>query len=140
MKTVVILTAGLALLLGGCMQATLDPVSDANFTARDRKLLANPPYEKATIPLTYQRHVVQYHRKEAPGSILVEAGEKQAKGLLKQDGLIVTITARNERQVLDAARALRPGNLRQRSPRHGQRTDRADRGHGQQGRGRGHQR
>ena len=50
-RGIVFLLSGL--LLGGCMQATLDPVSDANFTARDRKLLANPPYEKATIPLTY---------------------------------------------------------------------------------------
>jgi hypothetical protein len=29
------------LLLGGCMQGTLEGVSDANFTARDRKLLAS---------------------------------------------------------------------------------------------------
>jgi PBP1b-binding outer membrane lipoprotein LpoB len=41
-----------ALLLGGCMQATLsqttqNPVSDANFTARDKQQLANPPYERA---------------------------------------------------------------------------------------------
>src|SRR6267142_169926 len=73
-RGIVFLLSGL--LLGGCMQATLDPVSDASFNARDRKLLANPPYEKATIPLTYQRHVVQYHRKEAPGSILVDTAER----------------------------------------------------------------
>ena len=73
-RGIVFLLSGL--LLGGCMQATLDPVSDASFTARDKKLLANPPYEKATIPLTYQRHVVQYHRKEAPGSILVDTAER----------------------------------------------------------------
>src|ERR1043166_1063361 len=35
------------LLLGGCMQATVgDPASEANFTARDKKLLANAPYSK----------------------------------------------------------------------------------------------
>jgi lipoprotein-anchoring transpeptidase ErfK/SrfK len=73
-RGIVLLLSGL--LLGGCMQATLDPVSDANFTARDKKLLANPPYERATIPLAYQRHVVQYHRKEAPGSILVDTAER----------------------------------------------------------------
>ena len=73
-RGIVFLLSGL--LLGGCMQATLDPVSDANFTARDKKLLANPPYERATIPLAYQRHVVQYHRKEAPGSILVDTAER----------------------------------------------------------------
>jgi lipoprotein-anchoring transpeptidase ErfK/SrfK len=61
-----------ALVLGGCMQATLNPVSDANFTARDKQQLTNPPYQQAWIPPAYQRQVVQYHRKEAPGSILVD--------------------------------------------------------------------
>jgi lipoprotein-anchoring transpeptidase ErfK/SrfK len=60
------------LMLGGCMQATLDPVTDANFTPRDKKLLANAPYAKASIPQAYQRHIVQYHRKEAPGSVVVD--------------------------------------------------------------------
>src|SRR5215472_9382113 len=72
MKIVIIVTAGLALLLGGCMQATLAPVSDTNFTARDRQQLANAPYQQASIPPTYQRQVVPYHRNEAPGSILVD--------------------------------------------------------------------
>jgi lipoprotein-anchoring transpeptidase ErfK/SrfK len=61
------------LLLGGCMQATLEQASDANFTARDKKLLANAPYAKASIPTAYQRAIVQYHRKEAPGSIVVDS-------------------------------------------------------------------
>ena len=72
MKIVIIATAGLALLLGGCMQATLTTVSDPNFTARDKQQLANPPYRLAWISPTYQRQVVPYHRKEAPGSILVD--------------------------------------------------------------------
>jgi hypothetical protein len=33
----------IALVLGGCMQATLNPASDANFTARDKQQLTNPP-------------------------------------------------------------------------------------------------
>jgi lipoprotein-anchoring transpeptidase ErfK/SrfK len=60
------------LLLGGCMQATLEPASDANLNPRDKKLLANAPYAKASIPMAYQRAIVQYHRKEAPGSIVVD--------------------------------------------------------------------
>jgi lipoprotein-anchoring transpeptidase ErfK/SrfK len=60
------------LLLGGCMQATMEPASEANFNARDKKLLANAPYAKASIPMAYQRAIVQYHRKEAPGSIVVD--------------------------------------------------------------------
>ena len=63
----------LGLLLAGCMQAgALAPPSDANFTARDRRELANPPYRRAYIPPTYQRQIVPYRRKEAPGSILVD--------------------------------------------------------------------
>jgi lipoprotein-anchoring transpeptidase ErfK/SrfK len=63
----------IGLLLGGCMQAgTLASSSDANFTARDRRELANPPYRTASISPTYQRQIVRYDRKEAPGSILVD--------------------------------------------------------------------
>jgi lipoprotein-anchoring transpeptidase ErfK/SrfK len=62
----------IGLLLGGCMQATVDPVNDANFTARDRRLLANAPYTRVTPPMAYQRTVVQYHRNEAPGSIVID--------------------------------------------------------------------
>ena len=61
------------LLLAGCMQSgTLAPSSEANFTARDRQQLADPPYQRVSISPTYQRQIVQYHRREAPGSILVE--------------------------------------------------------------------
>ncbi|HZN29511.1 MAG TPA: L,D-transpeptidase [Xanthobacteraceae bacterium] len=60
------------LLLGGCMQGTLEQASDANFSPRDRKLLANAPYARASIPMAYQRAIVTYHRKEAPGSIVVD--------------------------------------------------------------------
>jgi len=61
------------LLLAGCLQSgTLVPPSEANFTARDRQQLVNPPYQRASISPTYQRQIVEYHRKEAPGSILVD--------------------------------------------------------------------
>jgi lipoprotein-anchoring transpeptidase ErfK/SrfK len=61
------------LLLAGCVQSgTLSPSSEANFTARDKQQLANPPYQKAYISPTYQRQMVQYHRNEAPGTVLVE--------------------------------------------------------------------
>jgi lipoprotein-anchoring transpeptidase ErfK/SrfK len=71
MRGTVILLAGL--LLGGCMQSgTLAPVGDANFTARDKQQLANAPYRRVSISPTYQRQIVQYSRKEVPGSILVD--------------------------------------------------------------------
>jgi lipoprotein-anchoring transpeptidase ErfK/SrfK len=64
---------GAGLVLGGCMQSTIEAASEANFTARDKKLLAAAPYEKATIPEPYKRHIVEYHRKEAPGTILIDS-------------------------------------------------------------------
>jgi lipoprotein-anchoring transpeptidase ErfK/SrfK len=69
-RGIAIVLAGL--LLGGCMQTRLEPASDANFTARDRTLLANAPYERVSIPTAYRRAIADYHRKEAPGSIVVD--------------------------------------------------------------------
>ena len=62
----------LGLALGGCMQATLSPSSDASLTPRDRQLLSHAPYAQATIPETYRRHLVDYSRREAAGTILVD--------------------------------------------------------------------
>ena len=62
----------LGFVLGGCMQSTLAPSSNASLTPRDRQLLANPPYARASIPETYRRHIVDYTRKELPGTILVD--------------------------------------------------------------------
>ncbi len=67
------LLCGLGLVLGGCMQSTLDPTTDASFTARDKKLLAAAPYQKVQIPEPYQRHVVSWHRKELPGTIVIDS-------------------------------------------------------------------
>lgn len=66
----------LGLILGGCMQATLEPANQANFTPRDRQLLANAPYARVAIPQPYQRQVVDYHRSEAPGTILVDSDSR----------------------------------------------------------------
>jgi lipoprotein-anchoring transpeptidase ErfK/SrfK len=67
-----LLVGVLGLMLGGCVQATLSPSSDASFTARDRQLLAQAPYAQASIPESYRRHIVDYSRREAPGTILVD--------------------------------------------------------------------
>src|SRR6266404_7170363 len=61
------------LLLGGCVHAQLEPPSEASMTARDKKLLANAPYAKASIPAQSQRAIVKYHRKDAPGTIVVDS-------------------------------------------------------------------
>ena len=62
--------------LGDCMQSTLAPTSNANFSSRDRQLLARAPYAQASIPETYRRHIVDYTRKEQPGTILVDTNAR----------------------------------------------------------------
>ena len=82
-RGIVFLLTGL--LLGGCLQSgTLAPASDTNFTARDKQQLANPPYQKAWIPPAYQRQIVQNHRREAPGSILVDTGARHVYYVLPE--------------------------------------------------------
>jgi lipoprotein-anchoring transpeptidase ErfK/SrfK len=70
--------------LGGCMQATLAPSSDASLTPRDRQLLAHAPYAQATIPETFRRHLVDYPRREAPGTILVDTDARYLYYVLPQ--------------------------------------------------------
>jgi lipoprotein-anchoring transpeptidase ErfK/SrfK len=78
------LALGLLLLLGGCMQATLQPSSTATMTPRDRQLLAHPPYAQASVPEAFQRHIVDYQRREAPGTILVDTDARYLYYVLPQ--------------------------------------------------------
>jgi len=71
MRTIAFLFAGL--MLGGCMQATLEPATQASWKTRDKELMSNLPYAQATIPEAYRRAIVDYHRKEAPGTIVVDS-------------------------------------------------------------------
>ncbi len=66
----------IGLLLGGCMQETLEPATEAGWSVRDKQLMANLPYAQASIPEEYRRHIVEYTRKEAPGSILIDVDHK----------------------------------------------------------------
>lgn len=67
---------GAGLLLGGCMEATLSPSTNANFTSRDKKLLASVPYGKTSVPQHLQRHIVDFQRKEQPGTIVVDTDNR----------------------------------------------------------------
>ena len=74
-RLVFLLVVLLGLVLAGCTDSTRfsSPSSDANFTPRDRELLANPPYAQADIPEQFRRHIVDYPNKEPPGTILVNS-------------------------------------------------------------------
>jgi lipoprotein-anchoring transpeptidase ErfK/SrfK len=67
-----ILAAGL--MLSGCMEATTyEATNTANFKPHDKELLAKVRYTNVPIPEPFRRAIVDYHRKEAPGSILVDS-------------------------------------------------------------------
>ena len=67
-----ILAAGL--MLSGCMQATTyEATNQTNFKPRDKELLAKIRYTNAPVAEPFRRAIVDYHRKEAPGSIVVDS-------------------------------------------------------------------
>jgi lipoprotein-anchoring transpeptidase ErfK/SrfK len=76
MRAVVFIFLGL--LLGGCVQDmdTLQPATESGWTARDRELMAHLPYAQADIPVKFRRQIVDYTRKEAPGTIVVDEDHK----------------------------------------------------------------
>src|SRR6201984_3684452 len=62
------------LLLSGCMEtATYEATNTGNFKQRDKELLAKIRYENVQPPDNFRRAIVSYHRKEAPGSIVVDS-------------------------------------------------------------------
>jgi len=69
--------------LGGCAHSKVDTI-EVSWTARDRQLLANPPYAQAQIPEQYKRRIVYYPRKEAPGTILVDTDNRYLYFVLTQ--------------------------------------------------------
>src|ERR1043165_4492876 len=67
-----ILAAGL--MLSGCMQATRYEATDTKaFKPKDKELLAKVRYENTAVAEPFRRAIVEYHRKESPGSILVDS-------------------------------------------------------------------
>jgi len=75
MRTIGFLLVG-GLLLGGCMQETLEPSTQASWKPRDKELMSNLPYAQAAIPDEYRRHVVSFDRQELPGAIVVDSDNK----------------------------------------------------------------
>jgi lipoprotein-anchoring transpeptidase ErfK/SrfK len=68
-----------ALALGGCIPdttGTVDPVNMVGWKDRDRALMSNLPYNQSAVAESYRRHVVEYHRKEVPGTVVVDSDAK----------------------------------------------------------------
>jgi lipoprotein-anchoring transpeptidase ErfK/SrfK len=78
----------IGLMLGGCMQETLEPATQAGWSARDKQLMSNLPYAQASIPDEYKRHIVDYSRKEAPGTIVIDVENKFLYYVMAKDQAI----------------------------------------------------
>ncbi len=77
-----ILAAGL--MLSGCMQAaTYEATNTANFRPRDKDMLARTTYAKVPVAEPFRRAIVDYHRREAPGSIVVDSDNHYLYYVLK---------------------------------------------------------
>src|SRR3954468_9345662 len=62
------------LMLSGCMQATTyQPAPEASLKPADKAQLAKARYEKVAVAEPFRRAIVDYHRKEMPGSIVVDS-------------------------------------------------------------------
>ena len=74
LRSIIFIIVGLA--LAGCMQETIEPATQAGWNARDKPMMTNLPSAQASIPDPYKRHIVEYTRKEAPGSIVIDSDNK----------------------------------------------------------------
>ena len=63
----------LASALAGCVQTTYEPSSEASFKPRDKDYLSKVSYVKTPVREMFRRAIVDYHRKELPGSIVVDS-------------------------------------------------------------------
>src|ERR1700752_3345608 len=62
------------LLLSGCMQATTyEATNTTAFKPHDKELLAKIRYANTPVAEPFRRAIVEYHGKEAPGSIVVDS-------------------------------------------------------------------
>ncbi len=70
--TLSVLAAGL--LLSGCIEtATYEATNTSAFKPRDKEMLAKVRYENVQPSENFRRAIVEFQRKEAPGSIVVDS-------------------------------------------------------------------
>ncbi len=69
-----IMAAAAGLMLSGCMQSTTYEATNATaFKPRDKEYLAKIRYTNTPVAEPFRRAIVDYHRKEASGSIVVDS-------------------------------------------------------------------
>jgi lipoprotein-anchoring transpeptidase ErfK/SrfK len=70
-KLGLVMAAGL--MLSGCVSTTYEATNQTTFKPRDKELLAKIRYTNVPVAEPFRRAIVEYHRKEAPGSIVVDS-------------------------------------------------------------------
>jgi lipoprotein-anchoring transpeptidase ErfK/SrfK len=74
LKFRLVILAAAGVMLSGCMEtANYEAANPAAFKPRDRELLAQIRYDNKPVPDAYRRAIVDFNRKEAPGSIVVDS-------------------------------------------------------------------
>jgi lipoprotein-anchoring transpeptidase ErfK/SrfK len=74
LKFRLVILAAAGVMLSGCMEtATYEAANPAAFKPRDRELLAQVRYENKPVADAYRRAIVEFQRKEAPGTIVVDS-------------------------------------------------------------------
>ena len=74
LKFRLVILAAAGVMLSGCMEtATYEAANPAAFKPRDRELLAQVRYENKPVADAYRRAIVEFNRKEAPGTIVVDS-------------------------------------------------------------------
>jgi lipoprotein-anchoring transpeptidase ErfK/SrfK len=69
-----VILAAAGVMLSGCMETVnYEAANQANFKPRDRELLAQVRYVNKPVADAYRRAIVEFTRKEAPGSIVVDS-------------------------------------------------------------------
>ena len=69
-----VILAAAGVMLSGCMEtANYEATNTAAFKPRDKELLAQVRYDNKPVADAYRRAIVNFNRKEAPGSIVVDS-------------------------------------------------------------------
>jgi len=86
MRTNLVAAVAVGLLLSGCMQGTtFQSAPQASLKPNDKAQLAKARYVNTPVAEPFRRAIVDYHRKEAPGSIVVDS-DNHYLYLVQKDG------------------------------------------------------
>jgi lipoprotein-anchoring transpeptidase ErfK/SrfK len=66
----------LSVTLGGCAYESHAPIAQGEWAPRKEPLMSNVQYRPVVIPGIYRRQLVDYQRKELPGTVVIDTNNK----------------------------------------------------------------